>query len=267
MTLSIKATLATVCLSLVLVGSARAGLLNSDSADPVSTGHAEFELNGVYTVDKAQRSGVTAKCHSTDGDLTVTAGLTKGADIAVVLPYTVTSREKIGGSLARRSDGLNDLSINLKFRFLEMNGLKLAIRPGLLLPTGKSSEGLSDGRIGLATALLATRAFADGTLLLHVNGGYQRHNYRSAAVRETNRADIFTGSIAIEHAIAAGLTLAADVGLASASDKLHTTAPVYGLVGATYAIAENIDVYLGVKGGLTRTEDDFTALFGMNLKF
>jgi hypothetical protein len=263
----VKSAIIAVVLALWSAGGAEAGLLVSDSAVPVETGHAEVELNGTYTIDKARSSGVTAKCHSTDSNVTITAGLADGAAIAVALPYTITSREKIGGTLAKRSDGLNDMTVDLKFRLLDRNGLKLAIRPGLILPTGKSSEGLSDGRIGLATALLATKEFAGGTMLLHVNGGYAWRNYRNAAIRGTTRADIFTGSVAGETEVAPGLTLAADIGLATASDKTVTTPPVYGLVGATYAINGNLDVYAGCKAGLTRTEDDFSALFGVIFKF
>lgn len=267
MALRISTTAATLALSLLLAAPVRAGLLNSDSADPVAPQHAEVELNGSYTLDKARSSGATAKCHSTDSSLTITAGLAAGTDIALALPYTLASREKVGGSLARRSDGLNDLTVDLKFRFIDMNGLKLALRPGLLLPTGKVSDGLSDGRVGLTTALLATGEVAGGKLLLHANGGYQRHNYRNATTRDSNRADVFSFSLAGEAEIAAGLTLAVDIGVATATSKMQTTPPAYGLIGASYTITDRLDAYLGGKAGLTTSEDDFTALCGAVYKF
>lgn len=256
-----------VLTSLVFAGTAEAGLLGTDSAAPVAAGHFEAELNGAYTIDKKRSGSDTAKCHATESDLTVTAGLTDGTDISATLPYTLTSREKIGGSLARRDEGFNDLTVAIKYRFFDSSGLQLAIKPGVILPTGNSSEGLSDGRSGVTAALLATKEVRGGKLVLHANAGYEHHDYRDAATREAARGNIFTFSLAGEATAAAGLILAVDLCLATAADKSMDTPALSALGGATYEISKMLETYAGIKAGLTKPADDLTALAGIKVKF
>jgi hypothetical protein len=244
-----------------------AGLLTTDGADPVEAGKIEAELNGSYTIDKARSGGITAKCHSTDGDVTLTVGVVSGVDLSASLPYTFVSREKINGGVSSRVDGFNDATLDVKLRFYDRDGLRLAIKPGVFLPTGKNSEGLSDGKVGFAAVLLATREFADGKLLIHGNGGYERHNYKDVAVNKASRSDIFTFSVAGEAEVAAGLKLAVDIGLATNAEKESGTPPVYALFGGTYAVTENLEVYAGIKVGLSEPESDATGLAGLKFKF
>jgi hypothetical protein len=248
-------------------GTVHAGLLATDGADPVEVGQGEVELNGSYTIDKAKSGGITAKCHSTDGDVTLTGGIVSGIDFSASLPYTIASREKIAGGVSSRVDGLNDATVDVKVRFYDRDGLKLAIKPGLILPTGKTSEGLSDGKTGVATALLATVELDGGKILLHANGGYARHNYRDASVRRSSRSDIVSVSFAAEGDVAEGLRLAADAGMATNSDKESATPVAYILGGVTYALGTNLDVYAGFKAGLTRPEDDMAARCGVIVKY
>lgn len=256
-----------LALGAALTTPARAGLLASDSAEPIGVRHVEFGLNGIYTIDKARNGGVTAKCHSTDSDITVTSGIVKGMDISLTLPYTFAARQKVPGGVSSRVDGLNDLTVDLKYRLWEYAGLKLAIKPGVIFPTGTESEGLSDGRTGFSTALLATKEFADGKVSLHANGGYERHNYGNSELDAASRSDIFSFSVAAEGEVAEGLKLAADCGLATDSARNSATPVVYALVGGVYELAKNMDIYSGVRAGLTRHEDDFSALYGLILKF
>jgi len=258
---------AALILVVLLTGTARAGLLLTDGADPLEPSHAEVELNGTYTVDKARRGGETAKCHATDGDFTLTVGVVNGADISVTLPYTFFAREKVSGGAWSRVDGFHDLTVDLKYRIYDGRELKLAIRPGLILPTGKGDEGLSEGRTGFVVLLLATKEFASGKVLLHANGGYERHDYKARDVAAASRADIFRFSLATEVAAAEGVTLAADFGLATDTDKGSSTPVAYALCGGMYDLSRNLQAYAGAKAGLTRPEDDLTLLAGLKLKF
>lgn len=263
----INTILAFMALSSVLASTAYAGLLVTDGAGSVEAKQVEVELNGSYAYDKDGDGSDATRTYSTDGDITVTAGIVKGLDIAIGLPYTFNTREKISEEPTEKSDGFNDVSVDLKYQFLEMEGLKLAIKPGVILPTGKESEGLSDGKFGFTAALLATKEFAEGKYLLHANTGYERHNYEDADVKDTTRQDIFTFSIAAEAEVADGLVLALDMGLATSDDKESDIPPAYTLVGAKYEITEMLEGYAGVKFGITSPEDDVTALFGAVFTF
>lgn len=267
MNLSIKTGLLALSISIIFTGAAHAGLLNTDGAEPVEPNHVEVEINGSYMTDNSKRGSVTTRSRSTDGDISVTAGITKGLDIAFSLPYTFGSREKLNGELTSRTDGFNDMTVDLKFQFLDLDGLKLAIKPGIILPTGKSSEGLSDEKFGFAAALLATKEFHGGKSVLHANADYGRHNFKDDAVRDATRPDFFTFSIACEAEADESLKFAVEMGVASNSNKADNTPHAYGTVGAKYVIVKALEGYAGIKAGLTSPEADLAALFGLVLKF
>lgn len=267
MKLRAKAVMFSLLIFLLNARMTHAGLLATDAAEPVEAGQVETELNGAYIIDKAEQGGVTAKCHSTETDLTVTAGVVRGLDVSVGIPYTITAREKLEGESESHVYGFNDMNIDLKLQFPEISGLKLAVKPGVILPTGKRSDGLSDGRFGVTAALLATKEFAEGNFLLHANAGYERHNYQDPDVRAASRSAIYFFSVACEAEIADGLTLGLDTGLSTNPDKSNDTPSAYALGGATYAAAKLLDIYAGIKVSLTEPEDDVTALFGAKLKF
>jgi len=256
-----------ILLSILATGTTYAGLLVTDSAVPVETGHAEVELNGSYTHDSSEDSGVTTKTDSTDADITVTAGITKGLDIAVAVPYTFAGRAKIDNVETAKNEGLNDSTVALKYQFFEASGVKLAIKPGLILPTGETRDVRSDGKFGYTAALLATKKFNEGRFALHANAGYERHNYKDHALEAATRHDIFSVSIAGEAEIVEGLQLAADTGLATNADRTSDIPPAYALVGLKYELSELLEGYAGVKFSLTDTEADLTALLGAVLKF
>ncbi len=253
--------------SILATTPVHAGLLVTDGAEPVEAKHVEVELNGSYMSDNDKSGGVTTKTRSTDGNITITTGITKGVDVAVGIPYTFNSREKVNGNLTARSEGFNDITVDLKYQFLEIQGLKLAIKPGVILPTGKTSAGLSDGHAGFAVALLATGEFAEGKLLLHANAGYVSHNYKDVAVQNFSHEDLFNASIACEAEVAEGLKLGIDTGLATSTDKSSNTLPAYALTGVKYEMSKHLEAYAGVKFGLDKPEADVTALFGAVLKF
>jgi len=254
-------------LGLFLTTAAQAGLLATDGAEPVEARQIELELNGSYTIDKARSSGMTAKCHSSNGDITLTAGIVKGLDVSVGLPYTFAAREKENGVLTGKTEGLNDMTLELKYQFFNHDGFKLTIKPGLILPTGKESKGLSDGRTGFTAALIATREFVDGKFALHAHAGFEQHNYKEKQLDAVSRSDFFRFSVAGEVEVAEGLKLAADFGLATNPDQGSSTPAVYALYGGIYEIVRNLETYAGVKAGLTRPEDDLTGLLGLKLKF
>jgi len=247
--------------------TAHAGLLVTDSAEPVDTKHCEVEFNGSYMADNTKSVGVTTKTDSTDGDITITTGIAHHLDFAVVVPYTFAGRQKLDNVQTSSTDGFNDMTVDLKYLFLESGGVKLALKPGLIIPTGNTSEGLSDGKLGYTTALLASKEFNEGRFVLLANAGYERHNYKDATVKNQTRHDIYTFSVACEAEIAAGLKLAADTGLATNADRASDTPPAYALIGAKYELSKSLEGYAGLKFGLTTPEADLTALFGAVLKF
>lgn len=267
-TASRRITTATLAFALLTAASALAGPpLATDDAGTVDAGKVEIELNGSYTRDKEKAGGVTARNNTTDGELKITTGLYKNLGISLAAPYTFSQRAKEDDQLLGKADGFGDMTLELKYAFAELGGVNFAIKPSLILPTGKYSNGLSEGRWQPGVTLIATKEFEDGKYALHANLGYEHHSYRTDEARETTRSDFWSGSIAGEAEVMKGLFVVADFGLATAADKGTKDLAAYALTGARFEINDCLDINAGVKAGLTGPEDDLSVLYGLVLKF
>lgn len=246
--------------ALATTGSAFAGApLETDDASTVDVGKFEVSLSGSYTRDKEGTSKVT----SHGAELGITTGLYKNLGISVALPYTFSSREKDSGVLVSKDDGFGDMSLDLKYVFAEVSGVNLAIRPGVVLPSGKSS--LTEDHVQYTAALITTREFNDGAYALHANIGYEFHTYKDS--NEGLRRNLWSASIAGEAETVKGLFAVADFGVAGHKEKGNSRHPAYALTGLRYEIHDNLDCSTGVKFGLNKTEDELSVVYGLTLKF
>ena len=261
---------ATIALSLALltVSPALAGgpPLITDDAGTVEVGKFEVELSGAYTRDKKTAAGVATRSDHHETEMKVSTGLSKNIGISLAIPYAISDRDNVNGSVST-AEGFGDMSLELKYAFAELGGVAFAVKPALTLPTGRYSDGLSEGRWQFGTTLIATREFAEGNYAVHANLGYEHHDYRNAALRDTSRGSLWSGSVAGEIRLYKGLTAVLDCGLATNPDKRSKTLPVYALAGVRYEISELLDINAGVKTGLTDPEDDLSLRYGLTLKF
>jgi hypothetical protein len=241
--------------------------LVTDDAGTVDVGHLEVELNGSYTHDSEREAGVRVKSDLFDGEIKLTTGLLKDVGVSLVLPYTFSERGYEGGDLTGSTEGVGDMLFELKYLFFQRDDLALTLKPTVLIPTGRYSVGLSEGRWQPGVALIATQEFDDGKYALHGNLGYEHHTYRTGEARAENRSDLWSASVAGEAEVAKNLTAMLDFGVARSSDTSTSTPAVYGLAGFRYEVNRYLDVDCGVKLGLTKPEDDVAALYGIVLKF
>jgi hypothetical protein len=264
----LRTTILALSFALLTATSALAGPpLITDDAGTVEVGKVEIELNGSSPYNKEIVAGVTTKNSSLDAEMKISTGLYKNLGISLALPYTVSARVEEDDRLVSKSNGFGDMTLEIKYAFAELAGISFAIKPSIILPTGKYSAGLSEGRWQFGTTLIATKEFEDGTYALHANLGYDRHDYRTEEVKESTRSNIWSGSIAGEAKVMKGLTVVVDFGLATNPDKASNEVPVYVLTGANYEINDHLAVNAGIKLGLTRPENDVTALYGIIIKF
>ena len=171
------------------------------------------------------------------------------------------------GELSGTADGFGDMIMEIKYAFAELGGINFAIKPTVIMPIGRYSAGLSEGRWQVGGALIASREFCDGTYAMHANLGYEYHTYNTTELQRTTRNHFWSGSVAGEARVMKGLTTVLDFGLATNPDKGSKELPVYALTGARYEINDHLDINAGIKLGLTRPEDDFSVLYGLALKF
>jgi len=249
-------------------GTAFAGHpLITDDAGVVEVKHVEVELNGAYNHDRDTSGGVTRRTESTEGEVKITTGVYKDVHIALTLPYTFNSWGSEDNRISERNSGFGDLTAEIKYKFLELHGFEFTAKPYLIMPTGKYSAGLSDGRWGFGGALISTKEFAEGKYAVHANVVYEYHDYKDPAVRHETRSDLWRGSVAGEAEVLKGLKAMVDFGVGTATDRAINDVASYALVGTSYEVCKNFELNAGIKFGLTKAEDDLSVLWGATIKF
>jgi hypothetical protein len=257
---ALRTTIVSLSFTLLTTASALAGApLATDDAGPIDVGAVEIGIASSYTYDKEAFIKTTA----TDAELSVGTGLYKNLSINVAIPYLISERVKEDGVLTGETDGMGDMTVELKYAFAELAGVNLAIKPAVIIPTGKSD--LTENLWQYGATLIATKEFEDGKYALHANLGYEHHTYNGDVIGV--RSNLWSGSVAGEMEVAKGLFAVADVGLATNPEEGSDDMPVYALAGARYEINDHFEVNAGVKLGLTKPEDDLSVLYGLVMRF
>jgi len=228
--------------------------LITDDAGTMGAGKAQLELTGEYGHDR--EDGLTTK--ATQGDACFTYGLAELIDIVIDLPYLHVRTSDDTTSMV--GNGFSDTSLAVKWRFYEDNGLSLALKPGLTLPTGDDEEGLGAGKATYSLFFVTSKEMDPWAF--HLNLGCIRNENTLDEER-----DLWHASIASTLAVTENLTAVANLGVESNPDKLVGTDPAFVLAGLVYALSEEIDLDCGIKYGLNNPETDRTVLAGVTWKF
>lgn len=257
---ALRTTIMSISLTLLTTVSALAGApLSTDDAGTVDADAVEIGIGSSYTYDKE----ASVKTTAADAELSIGTGLYKNLSINAAIPYLISERVKEDGVLAGEADGLGDMTVELKYAFAELAGVNLAIKPAVMIPTGKS--GLTENHWQYGATLIATKALEGGTYALHANLGYEHHTYNDDVT--SIRSNLWLGSVAGEMKVTRGLFAVADLGLTTNPEEVADDLPVYALAGARYEMNDNLEVNAGVKLGLTTPEDDISVVYGLVMKF
>jgi hypothetical protein len=263
-----KRVVAVLSLLLIMAATAYAGPpLITDDAGTVDVGKVEIELNGTHIYDRERSNGISARRGAVAGEARLTAGLCKNLEVSLAVLYTFSDRTTEDGNLTGKADGFGDMAVELKYAFAELDGITFAVKPSVILPTGNYNAGLSDIRWRLGGNLIASREFDEGAYALHVNLGYDHHDYRTEQARISNHSNLWFGSLGGEARVAKALTTVTELGLSTTQDKTTNELTGFAQVGARYELNEYLDVHAGFKFGLTKPEDDLTVRYGLVLKF
>ncbi|NTU68094.1 MAG: transporter [Chlorobiaceae bacterium] len=239
--------------------------LVTDDTGTQGKGGLQVELGMERQRANADAEGVATKTTAWAPATTLTYGLADKIDLVAGMPYTWRKVE--AGGTSTTGDGIGDLSLQLKWRFLELQEgkLNLALKPGITLPTGKDGNGFGTGRRSGGMLLAATHKGALGAV--HVNLGYTRNEYRLEADRIASKNDIWHASIAGELNMATELRAVADIGVDTNKDKDNDINPAYLLGGIIYSPSGCIDLDFGVKGGLNAAQPATSLLAGVTMHF
>jgi len=193
----------------------------------------------------------------------VCAGVGETVDLVLGLPWQRSSVEE--GGMTETTSGLADMTVELKWRLLERRGFSLAVKPGVSLPTGSDDRGLGNGRPGYAVTLIASQSL--DPLTFHANVGYGHNDFSLREVRQSTRADVWSGSVAVTAEVLPGVQLVGNIGGETPSDRSGNAWPAFALAGVICSINENWDIDAGARFGLGPAESDAALLFGTAFRF
>lgn len=237
--------------------------LITDDTGTQGKGKFQFEFIGEYGRD--EEDGTRSRSILLPTVPVITCGLADNMDIVLGISYEYGKTED--GEGTSKVEGISDSSVELKWRFYDSGGLSLALKPGVTFPTGDEEKGFGTGRMTYGLFLIATLAGGDESVLtegtaVHVNLGYRRNKNRVG-----EREGIWHASVAGEVEVSSGLRAVANIGAERNADRASSTPPAFILGGVIYSVMENLDIDLGIKGGLTRPETDYSVLAGITWRF
>lgn len=250
----------TIALAVLWYGSAFAAHpLITDDTGTQGKGKFQLEVNSEFIYDKETEEGITQK--ETGGEVAtlLSYGIADNLDIVLGLPYQ-WKKVKEDGIVTSDEDGISDISLELKWRFFEKDGLSFALKPGITLPTGDENKGLGTGRTTYGLYFITTKEIEPWAF--HLNLGYGRNENKV-----DERKDIWHASLAGEVEVVKNLKFVGNVGMERNPDKSSNTHPAFILGGIIYSITENVDIDFGIKGGLNKPETDYSILAGIALRF
>ena len=233
--------------------------LVTDDAETQGKGKFQLEANGQYDFDKETLNGVTVEATGAEVMTILSYGLTDTADLVLSLPYQ-WGKIKEESVTVYDEKGISDTTLEVKWRFFEKDGWMLAVKPGVIVPTGNEGKGLGAGRVGYQAFLIGTKV-AD-PWEFHANVGYI--GYENKVDQEKN---IWHASLAAEYELFEKLDLVANIGIERNRFKEGSGHPAFLLGGVEYEVAESFSLGFGVKYGLTAAEIDWSLLAGMAFRF
>jgi len=233
--------------------------LITDDAETQGKGKFQVEVNSQFDFDKETLNGVTTESMGTEVMTILSYGLTDTTDLVLSLPYQ-WGRVKEEGLTVFDGKGISDATLEVKWRFFEKEGLMLALKPGLIFPTGNEEKGLGAGKVGYQAFFIGTKT-AD-PWEFHANVGY---------IGNENKVDeekhIWHASLAAEYELFEHLEVVANIGVERNRDRTGSGNPAFLLCGVEYEVAESFSFGLGVKYGLTAAETDWSLLAGVAFRF
>jgi hypothetical protein len=238
--------------------------LISDDTGTQGKGKFLLELNSQLSYDRANSlndtgANVMTKSRESEVKAAITYGIIDNIDVILGIPYQWKITE-VNDATTSDISGTEDISLEVKWRFFEKDGLSIALKPGLTLPAGDKDKNLGTGRTTGTLYLITTKEVSSWAC--HLNLGYKRNENQLE-----QREDIWHASLAGELKIIRNLKFVANIGTEKNADKSSRIDPAFLLGGFIYSIRDNLDIDFGVKMGLSDTEKDYTFLGGVAMRF
>ncbi len=223
--------------------------------DTGTQGKGNFQLE--LTGERGRESTDAGTLRADQPAAVIAYGLVDSADLQVGTSYLRLSLDD--GITQVRNAGFSDVTVDVKWRFLERGPLSLALKPGIIIPTGSEARGL--GRGNWAGGALLVFSYEPGPVAFHSHLGYLYNNIVG------ERRSLWHVSGAVTWQATDQLKLVADVAydtnpLTFGADGVFRT-----VLGAIYSPVKNVDLDIGVKRGHQRPALGVAWLAGVTVRW
>jgi len=229
-------------------------LLTEDTGTQ-GTGNSQLELT--YDGFRDRLAGV--KVRGAQSAALYSYGVIETADLQVGLPYLRLDEDEPGAQ-RRLTSGINDLSIDVKWRFYEQGAFSLALKPGITLPTGDADKFLGAGRVTWGALLVGS--YEPGALAFHSHVGYRNYDNTIGAKVSLWHISAAATWEAVEH-----LKLVMDLSRDSNPVPGYYKPLVYLIGGAIWSPLKNLDLDIGYRYGASKPALDQGLLAGVTLRW
>lgn len=244
----------------------------TDDTGTQSKGNWQLELQAEHSrTDRTADAGagpVRQESKSTVFTPVLTYGVLENLDIALGL-NRVKERVTENGVVTEDPSGTGDSSMELKWRFYDANGLSLALKPGLLLPTGDENKGLGNGKTSWGVNFITT--YETKPWAIHGNVAYSHARYQLPQDEAANRSDLWRVSAGAAFSVREDLRLVGEAGVRTNQAKDDPFLPGdtgrFAMLGLIYSPTDKIDLDIGFRKGLNDAEPDWTFLAGATFRW
>ena len=228
--------------------------LSTEDAYTLGEGVAQLEVG----LERAHFDNPTVQGRTLEVRPVLSYGLLDNLDALLGTPYLDTRELSAAG--IERTHGVADASFELKWRFWENDLVKVALKPGLTVPTGNFRSGLGSGDVDPSIYLVST--FEQGDWIWNIHVGYLRNDNRV-----DERRDIFHMSGSVVYRFGPQLQGAIDIAADSSADRGSGSHPAVALAALIYSPTEHVDLDLGAKVGLNGLADVYALLAGATVRW
>jgi len=236
----------------VHVAHAAHPLLTEDTG---TQGQGNFQLE--LTGERGRESTDAGTLYAEQPSAVLAYGLTDTADLQVGTSYLRLTLDD--GISSTRIAGVSDVTVDVKWRFLEDGPLSLALKPGIIVPVGSEAKGL--GRGNWAGGALLVFSYEPGPVAFHSHLGY----LYNPIVGE--RTSLWHISGAVTWQATEQLKLVADVAYDTNPLAYGADSVVRAVLGAIYSPVKNVDLDIGVKHGFQTPALGIALLAGVTLRW
>lgn len=218
-------------------------------------GHGNFTLDVDYSYEYERDNGTGALSRTNEVDSVLAYGLNERFDIIFEVPF-----EYIRVDNNKNYTGLNDISLEAKWKFYEGEELQLAIYPELTFPTADHKRGVGNGRMTYAVTLIATAGV--DPLAVHLSVQYKQNENKTGA-----RIYLWSVNMSPEIKLNKTISLQGNIGAENSSDRNSNKIHVNLAGGFSYAVTESLTITPVIKTVLNTSERDITFVLGTSWKF